>query len=395
MVNKAMKVRYRFRFYPTPVQSQMLARVFGSCRYVYNWALRLRSDAWSKESRSVSYCETSTLLAELKREPDHAWLGEVSSVPTQQALRHLESAFVNFFEKRADYPSFKRKSDDQSAEYTSRAFKWDPGNLQLSLSGLGRLRVRWSREIISSPTTVAVIRDRADRYFVTLCLDEQPEKLKPVHRAVGIDVGITALATLSNGEKTQNPRPLERLKRRLARAQRALSRKKKGSRRRAAQRLKVARLHARIADARRDYLNKTTTDLVRRFDVIALEDLNVRGMVQNHALARAISDSGLGEFRRMVAYKCDWYGRELRLADRFHPSSKRCFDCGQVLSELPLGIPEWDCPGCGRHHDREVNAAKNILAAGQAVTARRGKVRPMPGISPRSANHPGDRHKAS
>jgi putative transposase len=373
----------------------MLARVFGSCRYVYHWALQLRSDAWSKEGRSITFCETSALLARLKREPDHAWLGEVSSVPTQQALRHLETAFVNFFEKRARYPSFKRKSGEQSAEYTRSAFKWDPGNLQLSLSGLGRLQVRWSREFTSSPTTVTVKRDTADRYFVTLCLDEEPEKLKPVHRAVGIDLGITALATLSNGEKIENPRPLERLERRLARAQRALSRKKKGSRSRAAQRLQVARLHARISDTRRDHLNKITTDLGRHFDVIALEDLSVRGMVQNHALARAISDWALGEFRRMVEYKCDWYGRELRLADRFCPSSRRCFDCGQVLEELPLGIREWDCPKCGRHHDRDVNAAKNILAAGQAVTARRGRVRPMPGISPRSANHPGNWHEAS
>jgi putative transposase len=360
----------------------MLFRVFGSCRYVYNWALRLRSDAWSKEGRSVSYRETSALLARLKREPNHAWLGEVSSVPTQQALRHLERAFVNFFEKRADYPSFKRKSGEQSAEYTRRAFKWDPRKLQLSLSGLGRLRVRWSREFKSSPSTVTVKRDSAGRYFVTLCLDEEIEKLEPVHRAVGIDLGITALATLSSGEKIENPRPLERLERRLARAQRALSRKKKGSRRRAAQRLQVARLHARVSDARRDHLNQTTTDLVRRFDVIALEDLNVRGMVKNHALARALSDAGLGEFRRMLKYKCGWYGRELRLADRFHPSSRRCFDCGQVLEELPLGIREWDCPKCGRNHDRDVNAAKNILAAGQAVTARGGRVRPTPGLSP-------------
>jgi putative transposase len=390
-----MKVRYRFRFYPTPVQHQMLTRVFGSCRYVYNWALRLRSDAWFKAGRSVSYGETSALLAQLKREPGQAWLGEVSSVPTQQALRHLETAFVNFFEKRADYPTFKRKSGDQSAEYTRRAFKWDPSSHQLSLSGLGRLRVRWSREFKSSPSTVTVIRDKADRYFVTLCLDEEVQKLKPVHRAVGIDLGITAIATLSSGEKIENLRPLDRLERRLARAQRALSRKKKGSRRRAAQRLKVARLHAHVADARRDYLNKTTTDLVRRFDVIALEDLNVRGMVQNHALGRAISDAGLGEFRRMVEYKCGWYGRELRLADRFHPSSRRCFDCGHVLEDLPLGTREWECPKCGRHHDRDVNAAKNILAAGQAMTARGGRVRPKPGISPRSANHPGDLHQAS
>ncbi|HVR85063.1 MAG TPA: RNA-guided endonuclease TnpB family protein [Planctomycetota bacterium] len=371
-----MKVRYRFRFYPTPAQRQTLARVFGSCRYVYNWALRLRSDAWSQEGRSVTDGETSALLPRLKREPDHAWLREISSVPTQQALRHLETAFVNFFEKRALYPSFKKKSSDQSAEYTRSAFTWDSRNHRLSLSGLGRLRVRWSREVKSSPSTVAVQRDSAGRYFASLCLNEEPEKLKPVHRVVGIDLGITALATLSSGEKIENPRPLDRMERRLVRAQRALARKKKGSNRRATQRLRVARLHARISDRRRDHLNKTTTDLVKRFDVIALEDLNVRGMVQNHALARAISDAGLGEFRRMVEYKCGWYGRELRLADRFHPSSRRCSGCGHVLEELPLGTREWDCPECGEHHDREVNAAKNILAAGQAVTARGGKVRP-------------------
>jgi putative transposase len=370
----------------------MLARVFGCTRYVYNWALRLRSEAWSKDGRSVSYRETSALLSRLKREPEHAWLGEISCVPTQQALRHLETAFVNFFENRARPPSFKRKSGDQSAEYTRSAFKWDARNRQLSLSGLGRLRVRWSREFQSSPTTVTVKRNSAGRYFVTLCLDEEIKKLKPVRRAVGIDLGVTALATLSSGEKIENPRPLCRLEGRLARAQRALSRKKKGSRRRAAQRLKVARLHARVADARRDHLNKTTTDIVGRFDVIALEDLNVRGMVKNHALAGAVLDAGLGEFRRMLEHKCRWYGRELRLTDRFHPSSRRCFDCGQVLEELPLGTREWDCPKCGRHHDRDVNAAKNILAAGQAVTARGGRVRPTPGISQRSANQPGDLH---
>jgi putative transposase len=395
MVSKVMKVRYRFRFYPTALQRQTLARVFGCCRYVYNWALRLRSDAWSQEGRSITYGETSAFLAQLKCEPDHAWLSEVSCVPTQQALRHLQRAFVNFFEKRARYPSFKRKSGMQSAEYTRSAFKWDTENHRLSLSGLGRLRVRWSREFSSSPSTVTIQRDTADRYFVTLCLDEEVEKLKPVHQAVGIDLGITALATLSSGEKIENPRHLDRLERRLARAQRALSRKQKGSKRRAAQRIQVARLHARVADARRDHLNKATTDLVRRFDVIALEDLNVRGMVQNHTLARAISDAGLGEFRRMVAYKCEWYGRELRLADRFYPTSRCCFDCGQVLEELPLRIRKWDCPACGQHHDRDVNAAKNILAAGQAVTARGGRVRPRPGFSQRSANHLGNGHKAS
>jgi putative transposase len=393
-----VKVRYRFRFYPTVEQKRILTRVFGACRYVYNWALRARTDAYYKEGVSLTYNDTSAMLTRLKNPPDHAWLNEISSVPTQQALRHLQAAFVNFFEKRAAYPKFTKKTGDQSAEYTRSAFKWDAKNKNLSLSGIGRLKVRWSRDFASVPTTVTVSKDTADRYFVTLCLDETPKNPPSVHRAVGIDLGVTALATLSTGEKIENPRPLVRLEKQLARAQRDLSRRTKGSKRRAAQRLKVAKLHARIADARTDYLHKVTTDLVRRFDVIAIEDLNVRGTTKNRGLARALSDAALGEFLSMLRYKCEWYGRELRIVDRFYPSSKRCFDCGHVLEELPLGTREWDCPECGKHHDRDVNAAKNILAAGQAVTARGGKVRPggraRKGSSLRSANQPAE-HQSS
>ena len=395
-----VKVRYRFRFYPTDEQKNTLARVFGACRYVYNWALRMRTDAYFKDNVSVGYDESSARLTVLKTTPEHVWLNEISCVPTQQALRHLQTAFVNFFEKRAGYPSFKKKTGDQSAEYTRSAFKWDTKNQNLALSGIGRMKVRWSRGFASAPTTVTVSKDTADRYFVTLCLDEKIEPLPSARKAVGIDLGITTLATLSTGEKIENPKHLKRIENQLARAQRDLARKKKGSKRRTVQRLKIARLHARVADARADYLHKITTDLVRRFDVIAVEDLNVRGMVKNHNLARALSDAALSEFLSMLRYKCEWYGRELRTVDRFYPSSKRCNDCGRVLEELPLDVREWDCPECGKHHDRDVNAAKNILAAGQAVTARGGKVRPKRGLSRkgaslRSANQPESLHKAS
>jgi putative transposase len=398
--NRSVKLRYAFRFYPTAGQTRTLARVFGACRYIYNWGLRLRTDAYRQEDYSLSYDETSALLTRLKRTPEHAWLQEISSVPTQQALRHLQTAFANFFEKRARHPSFKKKAGDQSAEYTRSAFTWDAQNRNLTLAGIGRLKVRWSRDFSSHPTTVTVMKDAAQRYFVTLCLDEEVRKLDPIHQGVGIDLGITALATLSTGEKFRNPRPLDRFGRQLAHAQRDLARKKKGSKRRGVQRVKVARLHARIADARTDYLHKTTTDLVRRFDVIATEDLNVRGMGKNHALARALSDAAFGEFRRMLDYKCEWYGRELRRVERFFPSSKRCFDCGHVLEELPLDCREWTCPQCGHQQDRDLNAAKNILAAGQAVTARGGKVRPKrdrirEGATLGSANPPESLHKTS
>jgi len=394
-----VKIRYKFRCCPTKAQKASLARVFGACRYVYNWALRMRTDAYFKDGISVGYNESSTRLTALKRDPMHAWLNKISCVPPQQALRHLQTAFANFFEKRAAYPKFKRKDGDQSAEYSRSAFKWDARNRNLALAGIGRLKVRWSREFASLPTTITVSKDTAERYFVTLCLDETILKLPPVHEAVGIDLGITTLATLSTGEKIENPRHLKRLEGQLARVQRDLSRKKKGSNRRADQRLKVARLHARVADARADYLHKVTTDLVRRFDVICVEDLNVRGMTKNHGLARALSDAALGEFLSMLEYKCEWYGRELRTVDRFYPSSKRCSDCGHVLEELSLAVREWDCPECGKHHDRDENAAKNILAAGHAVNnARGGGGRPVrakarKGGSRRTVNQPGGQGK--
>jgi len=349
----------------------------------------MRTDAYFNDGESVGYVESSARLTMLKHQPEHAWLNETSSVPPQQALRHLQTAFVNFFEKRSAYPRFKRKDGKQAAEYTRSAFKWDEANLDFA--GLGRLKVRWSRQFASAPTTVTLTLDPAGRYHATLVLDETPTKLPAVHRAIGIDFGVSTLATLSTGEKIDNPLHLDQAEKRLAKAQRGFCRKKKGSNRRAAQKLRVARLHARVADARCDFLQKLTTDLVRRFDVIAIEDLNVRGMTKNHSLARAISDASFGMFRRMLEYKCEWYGRELRLIDRFYPSSKRCSACGYVLAELALGCRTWDCPECGAHNDRDENAAKNILAAGHAVTARGGRVRPKriqsrKGNARRSAN---------
>lgn len=387
----AVKVRYRFRLYPTDAQAEHLTQVFGSCRYVYNWALRLRTDAYFKDGVSVGYAETSARLTALKRAPETAWLNDVSCVPTQQALRHLQTAFVNFFEKRTRYPRFRKKDGKQSAEYTSSAFRWNNG--VLSLPKLGTLKVRWSRTFASAPTTVTVTKDVTDRYFVTLVLDETVQHLPATHAAVGIDLGITRLATLSTGETIENPRPLTKMAEQLARAQRMLARKQRGSGRRKDAKHHVATLHLRVAEARNDWLNKMTTDLVRRFDVLCIEDLNVRGMNKNHALARALSDASFGTFRRMLEYKAAWYGREVRVVDRFLPSSKRCSACGYVLDKLPLSVREWTCPECDTTHDRDGNAAQNILAAGQAETARRGTIRPKPartgkGASRGSVNQP-------
>ena len=385
-------MRYRFRMYPTPPQARELARVFGCVRHAYNWALRFRTDSF-KGGKTINYYSCSSEWTKHRNSKDFPWLQETSCIPQQQSLRHLQTSFKNFFEKRSAYPSFKRKHGSQSAEYTRSGFKWDSVNRNLNISGIGRVDVHWSRSFTSIPSTVTITKDCAGRYFVTLCLDEKVNTIPKTGEVVGIDLGINRLATLSTGERIANPKHLGHNTAKLQRLQRVLSRRHKGSGRWNRQRIKVARLQAHIADSRKDYLDKWTTSLVRRFDVLAIEDLNIRGMISNHCLARAISDVGLSTFRRMVEYKCAWYGKELKVVDRFFPSSKRCHVCGFVSESLPLSIREWDCPQCKAHHDRDENAAINILAAGHAVTARGARVRPFWGSSRkgsarRSVNQP-------
>jgi putative transposase len=296
----------------------------------------------------------------------------------QQSLRHLQSAFAAFWEKRARYPRFKsRKRGKASAEYTRSAFRWRDGRLTLAKMD-GPLDVVWSRPLPegAEPSTVTVSRDPAGRWHVSILVETTVAHAPPVDRVVGVDAGITSLVTLSTGEKIVNPGHERRDRERLARAQRALARKQKGSANRVKARLRVARVHARIADRRRDLLHKLTTRLVRENQLVVIEELAVRNMVRNRSLARAISDASWSDLRSMLEYKCDWYGRDLIVVDRWLPSSKTCSHCGHLLDLLPLRVREWTCPGCGASHDRDVNAARNILAAGQAVTACGAGVRP-------------------
>ena len=370
-----LKVKHRFRFYPDADQQAALERLFGCVRWVYNQALALRKAAFKKTGKGLGYGATSAALTHWKRDETLSWLKEPSCVPLQQALRHLDRAYVNFFEKRAKYPAFKRKHwSKQAAEFTARGFGWDAQNHSLTVAKLGRLDVRWSRVIRTPPSSITITKDAAARYFVTLTVEEERSKLPPAEAAVGVDLGIKTLAALSTGEQIAPLKVLKGGLTALRKAQRALSRRVKGSGRRNRQRLKVARWHARVADARKDYLDKVTTGLVQRFGVIVIEDLNVRGMVGNRKLARSISEAGLGTFRRMLDYKCAWHGRDLRVVNRFEPTSKRCSQCGAINPALTLSDREWSCV-CGAVHDRDHNAAVNILAAGHAVTARGGHVR--------------------
>ena len=373
-----VKRAYRFRCYPTPEQEVILARTFGCARFAYNHMLRLRTDAWFKEQKRIDYHATSAALTALKKQPEFVWLNEVSSVPVQQALRHLQTAFGNFFAKRARYPSFKRKDGPQSAEYTTSAFKWDGKALKLAKMGTP-LDVRFSRTIprAAKVTTVTVSKDAAGRYFVSMLCDDTVSAKPDADGKVGIDLGLTHFAILSSGEKVAAPNTFRKHEAKLAKLQRRLAKKQKGSARRAKAKRKVARLHAKVADARRDFLHKLSTRLINENQVIAIESLAVSNMQKNRCLAKSISDASWSEFVRQLEYKAQWYGRTLIGIDRWYPSSKRCSDCGHTVSKLPLSVREWVCPECGTIHDRDINAARNVLAAGLAVSAHGEAVSPV------------------
>jgi len=362
-----IKRAYRFRFYPTSEQATILARTFGCARFIYNHMLRLRSDAWMKRHESISYHETSAALTIMKQMPDYEWLNDVSSVPLQQAIRHLQTAFGNFFAKHSGYPTFKRKNDKQSAAYTDAAFRWDGKTLKLAKMN-EPLAMRFSRTIPKAAkiTTVTVSKDTAGRYFVSFLCEDAVSQKAPVNSQIGIDLGLTHFAILSNGEKIAPPKILRQNETKLVKLQRRLSKKQKGSSNRAKAKLKVARLHAKIADTRRDYLHKLSTRLIDENQVIAVESLAVSNMQKNHCHAKSISDSGWSEFVRQLEYKAKWYGRTLIGIDRFYPSSKRCSDCGHTVSKMPMNIRKWTCPECGSNHDRDINAARNVLTAGLA-----------------------------
>ncbi len=374
-----VRTAYRCRAYPDEAQQQMLARTFGCVRLVWNRTLAERHARYQAEGKGVSYAESDRALTAMKKDPELGFLSQVSSVPLQQALRHQHAAFQAFFARRARYPRFKSRRGRQSATYTRSAFRMRDGQLWLAKTA-APLSFTWTwpdRDVATlDPTSVTVAKDPAGRWFVTFHVDApDPAPLPATGENAGVDVGLKDFAVLSTGAKIPHPKDWERHEKRLKRYQRKLARCQRGSANRAKAKRKVARAHARITDARRDFLHKASTDLVRRFDVIAVEDLNVFGMVRNRSLARAISCTGWAGFRAMLEYKAQRYGRTILAVDRFYPSSKTCSACGHLLAALSLGTRQWTCPGFGTRHDRDHNAAKNILAAGLAVTACGGSVR--------------------
>ncbi|MDQ0910278.1 putative transposase [Streptomyces canus] len=394
-----MQLRYAFRLYPEPGQRAALARAFGCARVVFNDALRAREDARTAGLPFPSAAELSKrLITQARHTVERCWLGEVSSVVLQQALRDVDAAYRNFFAslkgerggKRVGAPRFKsRKDTRQSIRFTANA-RWKiTGTGWLSLPKIGDVRVKWSRVLPAVPSSVTVILDSAGRYFASFVIgtDSETDRARwnepEPGSAVGIDLGLTHFAVLSDGTKIYSPRFLRRAEKKLKKAQRELSRKQKGSKNRAKARVKVARAHAGVADARKEFHHQLSTQLIRDNQAVAVEDLAVSGLARTR-LAKSVHDAGWSQFVTMLQYKAQRYGRALIKIGRFEPTSQVCSTCGHRDGPKPLHVREWTCPACGTLHDRDHNAAINVKqAAGLAASACGAPVRPEPVLAQR------------
>ncbi|MGN9786248.1 RNA-guided endonuclease InsQ/TnpB family protein [Nonomuraea sp. ZG12] len=369
-----MKLRYNYRLYPDVSQRESLARLFGCVRAVWNDALARRKAAWKNDRMRISGALLQQMcITAAKRTPEREWLGQVSPVPLQQSLRDLDVAYGNFFASvsgkrkgpKMGLPVFKSRRDHrQSARFNSNAFKIRPGGT-LYLAKIGEIEVRWSRELPAAPSSVTVVKDAAGRYFASFVVDV-PDDIQAFPRSdaeVGIDLGLTHYAILSDGEKIANPKWLRRRERKLKKLQRALARKRKGSANRTKARIKLARQHAKVGDACRDFLHQVSTTIVRKNQTVMVEGLAVRGLARGR-LAKSVNDASWGTFLRLLEDKAARYGRTFITIDRWYTSSKLCPCCGHRIAKIALDVRTWDCPSCGEHHDRDIAAALNILAEG-------------------------------
>jgi putative transposase len=371
LYNNNMKARYQYRIYPTQKQRKDLARVFGCVRVVWNDALALcKQSVTAGHVKLLSNTDLQKIcITQAKKTEQREWLSEVSNIPLQQSIADLGVAFKNFFASRSGKrksmkikpPKFKKKDNHQTARFRKGGFSIKKGKVYLAK--IGNLETVWSRPLPAIPSSVTVIKDRAGRYFLSFVVEIQPEIKSAKNESVGIDLGIKTFAVLSTGEKVDSP-DYSRLERRIRKAQRKLSRCQKGSNRRGLMRLRVARLKAKQADTRKDFLHKLSTKVVYENQVIALEDLNVSGMLKNRCLSRAISQAGWRDFRTMCEAKSNKYERAFVVINRWEPTSQVCSDCGYRWGKLDLSVREVLCMNCGTHHDRDGNAAKNIEHVG-------------------------------
>lgn len=398
-----MQLRYAYRLDPSPPQREALARAFGCARVVFNDGLAVRHAAFEAGEPYVSDAELSRRLTASKKTPERAWLTEVSSVVLQQALADLNAAYRNFFASvtgkrkgpKAAPPRFRsRKDARQAVRFTANARFKVLDNGLLRLPKVGDVKVRWSRELPSVPSSVTVIRDAAGRFSASFVVEVNEKPLPETGRECGIDLGLGHFAVLDDGTKVSAPRFLRRAEKKLRRAQRDLSRKQKGSANRDRARVRVARAHARVAGARRDFHHKLSTRVIRENQAVYVEDLAVKGLARTR-LAKSVHDAGWPAFTGMLEYKARLYGRQFRKIGRFEPTSQVCSTCGAKDGPKPLHVREWQCKACGMVLDRDVNAAKNIAALGrrEALNARGGQVRPAATLAP--AREAGSRRGAA
>ncbi|MFJ8826456.1 RNA-guided endonuclease InsQ/TnpB family protein [Streptomyces sp. NPDC102467] len=392
-----MQLRYAFRLYPDTGQQQALAKAFGCARVVFNDAVHARERARRAGKPFPNIGELSTrLITQAKQTLERSWLNEVSAVVLQQSLRDAEAAYRNFFASlkatrkgaRVGAPRFKsRKDTRQSIRFTANA-RWkitDSG--RLNLPKIGAVKVKWSRPLPATPTSVTVVKDCAGRYFASFVIDTDPqadaERMPATDRTIGIDLGLTHFAVLSDGTKIDSPRFLRRAEKRLKKAQKELSRKQKGSKNREKARLKVARAHVKVTDARHEFHHQLSTQLISDNQGIAVENLSVTGLARTR-LAKSVHDAGWSSFVNMLEYKAQRYGRTLIKIGRFEPTSQTCSTCGVKDGPKPLHVRQWACAACGTVHDRDINAARNVkTAAGLAVSACGAPVRPEPVLAQR------------
>ncbi len=365
-ITKPVHKAYKVRLYPTADQQVLMAKTFGCCRYVYNTTLAARNAAYQKDGTRLSGYDCVKMLPAMKAENE--WLKEVDSTALQTSVLDMDAAFQNFFKgrkagRKTGRPRFKAKHRCRDS-FTSKV-NLEVGDSYVRLPKLGRVRAVISMPALGKINRITVSRTKTGKYFACIHVEVEVQELPKTGAVVGIDLGVHDLIITSDGLKYPNPKHLANLEKKLGREQRRLSRKSKGSRRYERQRFKVARAHEKIANQRNDYIHKATTELIRRYDVVCIEDLNVRGMVKNHCLAKFVSDAAFGEIKRQLRYKAEWYGKQVVEAGRFYPSSQTCSCCGHREPTVKdLSVRRWVCPQCGAEHDRDVNAAKNILNEG-------------------------------